>query len=101
MELTSRGHVFLSEKRATPLTDSGVRRTLKKRARQAGIDPELITQSNLKRDAATKLIESGVSYEQLAVLMGHEDESTSKRYTANRPVNVDRRAGDLLEETSH
>lgn len=58
-----------------------LQRILKRYSRQAGLDVEVVTAHSLRHTFGKNLVDSGVSLEQVAQLMGHANLNTTRIYT--------------------
>lgn len=71
--------LFLSQRGA--IGSRQLQRLLKKYSRQAGLDSEAVTTHSLRHTFGKNLVDSGVSLDQVAQLMGHANLNTTRVYT--------------------
>lgn len=62
------------------LTPDGFRRTLKRLARAAGLDPKRVSPHKLRHSFATEFLRAGGNARALQLMLGHEDMKMTDRY---------------------
>lgn len=92
------GYIFISTRGGTLLTENGARRAIQKVAERAGLDPRLFNPQNIRRTAAVHIQKYKDNPREIQRLMGHEDLSTTERYTG--PCLVGKRPNDYLDTTN-
>lgn len=68
-------------RRGGPLRDRGVRRVIGRLARASGLDNQGVSPQTLRHTFAKALVDSGVTLDRVALLLGHAHLSTTTRYT--------------------
>jgi integrase/recombinase XerD len=85
---TVRGDPVFLNLRGGRLTRQGVFSIVKKRAAEAGIDPEKVSPHVLRHSAATHMLEAGADLRTVQELLGHATISTTQVYTRVSPAHV-------------
>lgn len=70
--------LFVSERQPTRLTDGGIQESMRKLGRRA--DVEKVYPHRFRHTFATILAQRGMPIQEISVLMGHEDISTTMKY---------------------
>lgn len=70
--------LFVSERKSTRLTDGGIQESMRKLGRRA--DVEKVYPHRFRHTFATILAQRGMPIQEISVLMGHEDISTTMKY---------------------
>lgn len=85
---TVRGDPVFLNLRGGRLTRQGVFSIVKKRAAEAGIDPERVSPHVLRHSAATHMLEAGADLRTVQEMLGHATISTTQVYTRVSPAHV-------------
>jgi integrase/recombinase XerD len=85
---TVRGDPVFLNLRGGRLSRQGAFDVVKKRAVQAGIDPERVSPHVLRHSAATHMLEGGADLRTVQELLGHATISTTQVYTRVSPAHV-------------
>jgi len=78
------GKVFLGA-RGSPLTRQAIFGIVKRTARRAGVDPDLVSPHVLRHSMATHMVEGGADLRSVQEMLGHANISTTQIYTRVSP----------------
>jgi integrase/recombinase XerC len=88
--------IFLGQR--GPIGSRQLLRILKKYARRGGLEPETVTAHTLRHSFGKNLVDAGVSIDQVAMLLGHANLNTTRRYTTPGSGDLERAVEKVTTE---